>query len=96
MTGVSRFRPRVDMVDYIPILTTLFSAFFLSRIVPHYLLKRSPYLLWWTLGVLTFGLGTATKADRVVVEWPSGKTDEITNLPAGKAYVVVEGKGVTP
>ncbi len=45
---------------------------------------------------LTFGLGAATKADRVVVEWPSGKTDEITDLPAGKAYVVVEGKGVTP
>ena len=45
---------------------------------------------------LTFGLGAATKADRVVVEWPSGKTDEITNLAAGKAYLVVEGKGVTP
>jgi len=45
---------------------------------------------------LTFGLGGASKADRVVVEWPSGKTDEMTNLPAGKAYVVVEGKGVTP
>ena len=29
---------------------------------------------------LTFGLGAATKADRVVVEWPSGKTDELTNL----------------
>ena len=38
------------MVSYIPVLTTLFSVFFLSRIVPHYLAKRSPYLLWWTLG----------------------------------------------
>jgi enediyne biosynthesis protein E4 len=45
---------------------------------------------------LTFGLGAATKADRVVVEWPSGKTDEIKNLPAGKAYLIIEGKGVTP
>ena len=45
---------------------------------------------------LTFGLGAATKADRVVIEWPSGKTDEIKDLPAGKAYVVVEGKGVSP
>ena len=44
---------------------------------------------------LTFGLGATSKADRVVVEWPSGKTDEIKDLPAGKAYVVVEGKGVT-
>ncbi len=45
---------------------------------------------------LTFGLGAASKADRVVVEWPSGKTDEIKDLPGGKAYVIVEGKGATP
>ena len=45
---------------------------------------------------LTFGLGAATKADQLVVEWPSGKTDEIMNLAAGKAYLVVEGKGVLP
>ena len=74
MTGVSRFRPRVDMVDYIPILTTLFSAFFLSRIVPHYLLKRSPYLLWWTLGVLTFGLGTLTESINAIFGWSEWNT----------------------
>ena len=45
---------------------------------------------------LTFGLGAATKADRVVVEWPSGKTDEVKDLAGGKAYVIVEGKGVSP
>ena len=44
---------------------------------------------------LTFGLGAATKADRVVVEWPSGKTDEIKDLAGGKAYLIVEGKGAT-
>ena len=43
---------------------------------------------------LTFGLGSAAKADRVVIEWPSGKTDEIKDLAAGRAYTVVEGKGV--
>jgi hypothetical protein len=74
MTGVSRFRPRVDMVDYIPILTTLFSVFFLSRIVPHYLLKRSPYLLWWTLGVLTFGLGTLTESINAIFGWSEWNT----------------------
>ena len=74
MTGVSRFRPRVVMVDYIPILTTLFSAFFLSRIVPHYLLKGSPYLLWWTLGVLTFGLGTLTESINAIFGWSEWNT----------------------
>ena len=45
---------------------------------------------------LTFGLGTATKADRIVIEWPSGKTDELKDVAAGKAYTVVEGKGLAP
>jgi hypothetical protein len=62
------------MVYYIPILTTLFSAFFLSRIVPHYLLKRSPYLLWWTMGVLTFGLGTLTESINAIFGWSEWNT----------------------
>ena len=45
---------------------------------------------------LTFGLGKASRADRVVVEWPSGKTDEIANLDTGRAYTIVEGKGAAP
>jgi len=57
------------MISYIPVLTTLFSVFFLSRIVPHYLAKRSSYLLWWTLGVLTFGLGTLTESINAIFGW---------------------------
>jgi hypothetical protein len=57
------------MVNYIPVFTTLFSIFFLCRIVPHYLSKRSPYLLWWTLGVLTFGLGTLTESINAIFGW---------------------------
>src|SRR3954469_4283827 len=57
------------MISYIPVLTTLLSVFFLSRIVPHYLTKRSPYLLWWTLGVLTFGLGTLTESINAIFGW---------------------------
>ena len=62
------------MVSYIPVLTTLFSVFFLSRIVPHYLAKRSPYLLWWTLGVLTFGLGTLTESINAIFGWSEWNT----------------------
>jgi hypothetical protein len=57
------------MVSYIPVLTTTFSLFFLSRIVPHYLSKGSPYLLWWTLGVLTFGMGTLTESINAIFGW---------------------------
>jgi enediyne biosynthesis protein E4 len=45
--------------------------------------------------VLTFGLGARTAADRVLIEWPSGKKEELTALPAGQSYIVTEGKGVT-
>jgi hypothetical protein len=62
------------MVSYIPVLTTLFSLFFLSRIIPHYLAKRSPYLLWWTLGVLTFGMGTLTESINAIFGWSEWNT----------------------
>jgi len=62
------------MVSYIPVLTTTFSLFFLSRIVPHYLTKGSPYLLWWTLGVLTFGLGTLTESINAIFGWSEWNT----------------------
>src|SRR5215468_10952683 len=62
------------MVNYIPVLTTIFSVFFLSRIMPHYLARKSPYLLWWTLGVLTFGLGTLTESINAIFGWSEWNT----------------------
>jgi enediyne biosynthesis protein E4 len=44
--------------------------------------------------VLTFGLGTQTKADTVEVQWPSGQVDKLSNLDAGQTVTVEEGKGV--
>jgi len=40
---------------------------------------------------LTFGIGRREAADRVVVEWPSGRTDEFKSIAAGR-YDLVEGK----
>ncbi len=37
---------------------------------------------------LTFGLGRRERADRVVIEWPSGKTQEFTNVAAGEQRYV--------
>ncbi len=42
---------------------------------------------------LTFGLGKRDRADRVVVEWPSGSVEEHKNLSAG-SYQCVEGKAI--
>jgi hypothetical protein len=45
---------------------------------------------------VTFGLGKRDKVDRLVIEWPSGRTEEYKNLVAGRTYECVEVKGVTP
>ena len=45
---------------------------------------------------LTFGLAKRDKIDRVVIDWPSGRTEEYKNLSARKAYKCLEGKGMEP
>lgn len=53
----------MNPVHFIPILTTCFSLFFLFEIGKHYLNKTNAwYLLWWCIGVLTFGVGTFTES----------------------------------
>ena len=43
-----------------------------------------------------FGVGEATKADLVRIEWPSGKVDEFRDMPADRHYVVDEAEGLSP
>ena len=44
---------------------------------------------------VTFGLGQHDEIDRVVIEWPSGQSEEHPRLPSGRAYQVTENKGIT-
>jgi hypothetical protein len=44
---------------------------------------------------LTFGLGRRDAALRVVMEWPSGRTQEFKDVRAGM-YECVEGASLTP
>lgn len=57
------------LVDYIPIATTLFSIYFIIEIYRHYSERKTKYLLWWTLGVLTFGLGTLSESYHALFGW---------------------------
>ena len=43
---------------------------------------------------LHFGLGRASKADRVDVTWPSGAKESFTDLSANQLYVLEEMKGI--
>ena len=44
---------------------------------------------------VTFGLGRQDRIERLVIDWPSGRTEEFKNLPAGKMYEVTENTGLT-
>jgi hypothetical protein len=41
-----------------------------------------------------FGLGSATKIDKVEIYWPSGLVENLTNVAADQHYNMLEGKGV--
>jgi hypothetical protein len=43
---------------------------------------------------VTFGVGARDRVDRITIAWPSGRTEEFTNVVAGKSYVCTEGKGM--
>jgi hypothetical protein len=43
---------------------------------------------------LHFGLGSAARADRIDVQWPSGLQDSAADVPSNQLVVFVEGKGV--
>jgi hypothetical protein len=45
---------------------------------------------------VTFGLEKQDRVDSAVIAWPSGRTEEFKNLPAGRCYECVEGKGISP
>ena len=54
-------------VHYIPIGTTILAAYFFLEIYRHYRTKSSAkYLLWWMLGVLTYGMGTLAESINTV------------------------------
>lgn len=44
--------------------------------------------------VLTFGLGAATKADSIQIDWPSGQVDHLPDINADQTITVHEGHGV--
>lgn len=48
----------INWVHYLPILTTLFSVYFLLNISGRYRVRGGNHLLWWSIGVFTYGLGT--------------------------------------
>jgi hypothetical protein len=43
---------------------------------------------------VTFGVGSRDRVDRLVITWPSGRSDEFKNVMTGRAYKCVEGQAL--
>jgi len=43
---------------------------------------------------VTFGMGARDQAEKIVVDWPSGATQEFKNVAAGRGYQLTENKGL--
>jgi hypothetical protein len=43
-----------------------------------------------------FGLGKRNKIDSLVITWPTGRVDKLTNVPIDKIIAVKEGTGIVP
>jgi hypothetical protein len=43
-----------------------------------------------------FGLGAASRVDRLEIRWPSGLVETVADLPADRFYAAPEGQGVRP
>src|SRR5688500_968645 len=58
------------VVHYIPIVTTVLAVPFAAEVLRRY--RRHPdrlHLLWWGLGILTYGVGTFTEAWTTLAGW---------------------------
>lgn len=60
----------LGFVHYLPVATTLVAAVFTTVLWRHW--RRKPdarYLLWWTIGVALYGIGTLTEALTTMFGW---------------------------
>ena len=44
---------------------------------------------------VTFGVGKRDKIDRLLVQWPSGRTEDFKDVASGHGYECVESRGIT-
>jgi len=59
----------MNAVLYIPLASTVLSFTFAWIVLQRYRVKRTPYLLWWSIGILTFGAGTFTEGFTALFGW---------------------------
>jgi hypothetical protein len=62
--------PLHEIVLHLPVLTTFCAAFFAWALFSRYRAKGGgPHLLWWGIGMVTYGIGTFTEAYTTIFGW---------------------------
>ncbi len=56
-------------VHFVPIITTIVSLAFAGVVLARWMDRRSPHLLWWGIGMLTYGAGTITESATTLMGW---------------------------
>lgn len=56
-------------IHYIPILTTVAAAAFATVVLRRYRARGGTHLLWWGIGMVTYGLGTLTESLTTLLGW---------------------------
>lgn len=57
------------VISYLPILTTLIAAFFSWEVFKRYQQRGGLHLLWWSIGILCFGIGTFVESCVTLFGW---------------------------
>jgi hypothetical protein len=58
-----------DPIVYVPIASTVLATAFTGVIFRRYRQRGGTHLLWWALGMLTFGAGTFVEAWTALLGW---------------------------
>ena len=70
MSPDESFSATHQLLLHLPILTTFFAAFFAYQLFTRYREKGGgPHLLWWGIGMVTYGIGTFTEAYTTLFGW---------------------------
>ena len=56
-------------VHYLPIITTVVSLAFAGVVLGRWVDRRTPHLLWWGIGMLTYAAGTITESVTTLFGW---------------------------
>jgi hypothetical protein len=58
-----------DPVHFIPLATTLVAAFFAPAVFRRWRERGGPHLLWWSVGIAMYGVGTLTESLTTLLGW---------------------------